>query len=79
MFSFEDLTIVMDAAELLQPQFIHLEPCDKHREMTQVHCGMSEVLPVGLLFYQGIVLCSECSECFNGHFFVMCGETYLCF
>jgi hypothetical protein len=50
MFSFEDLTTVADAAELLQLQFIRLEPCDKHREMIQVLCGASEVLPVGLLF-----------------------------
>ena len=50
MFSFEELTMVTDMAELLQLWFIHLEPSDKRREMIQVLCGTLEVLPVGLLF-----------------------------
>ena len=50
MFSFKELTMVADTAEFLQLWFIHLEPFDKHREMIQVLCGASEVLPVGLLF-----------------------------
>ncbi len=50
MFSFEGLTVVADAAELLQLQFICLEPCDKRREMIQVLCDGLEVLLVGLLF-----------------------------
>jgi hypothetical protein len=49
-FSFEELTTVADAAELLQLRFIRLEPSNKRREMIQVLCGVSEVLPVGLLF-----------------------------
>ena len=46
MFSFEGLTVVVDVVELLQLQFIRLEPCNKCREMTQVLCDMLEVLPV---------------------------------
>ena len=58
MFSFKGLTAVMDAAELLQLRFIHLEPCNKRREMTQVLCDMSEVLPV--------VCCSSRALCSVG-------------
>jgi hypothetical protein len=68
--AFEYLATVAHAAELLQLRFIRLGLRDKRGEVLELFSGAPEILPVGLLRQQGVVLGSKDTERFNSCFLV---------